>query len=206
MTGTTPSSRAWSPRPGCPVPLIAKPNCEGSSKGIRSKCLIEKLEDVGPTVVELAKEYCQGILLEEFIAGEEVTVGVVGNDAPRVLGCLKVVPKKNADRFVYSLEVKREWEEVISYECPAVLPEAVQQAVEAAALAAYDILGIKDYARIDFRIRDGVPYFLEANPLPGINPGWSDLMIIMRAAGMTYEELISGVIRDAMKRYGLASD
>ncbi|HVK14044.1 MAG TPA: D-alanine--D-alanine ligase [Gemmataceae bacterium] len=189
---------------GLSVPLIAKPNCEGSSKGIRSKCLVEKLEDVGPTVAELAKDYKQGILLEEFIAGDEVTVGVVGNDPPRVLGCLRVVPKQNTDRFVYSLEIKRDWEQVITYECPAALTPQVQEAVEAAAIAAYDILGIKDYARIDFRVRDGVPYFLEANPLPGINPEWSDLMFVMKAAGMTYEELIGGVIKDAMKRYGMA--
>ena len=54
---------------GLSVPLIAKPVCEGSSKGIRSKCLIERLEDVGPTVVSLWNDYKQGVLLEEFIAG-----------------------------------------------------------------------------------------------------------------------------------------
>jgi len=95
---------------GLRVPLIAKPVWEGSSKGIRSKCLIEKLEDVGPTVVSLWNDYRQGVLLEEFIAGEEVTVGVVGNSPPRVLGCMRVLPKQPTDRFVYSLEVKRDWE------------------------------------------------------------------------------------------------
>jgi len=98
---------------GMAVPLIAKPACEGSSKGIRSQCLIEKLEDVGPTVVSLWNDYRQGILLEEFISGEEVTVGILGNDPPRGVGGMQVVQKHDPSRFVNSLEVNRAWEDKI---------------------------------------------------------------------------------------------
>ena len=188
---------------GLSVPLIAKPVCEGSSKGIRSKCLIDKLEDVGPTVVSLWSDYKQGILLEEFIAGEEVTVGVVGNDPPRVLGCMRVLPKQPTDRFVYSLEVKRDWENRVIYECPPRLRHEVISALEDAALAAYDVLGVRDVARIDFRVRDGVPYFIEANPLPGLNPETGDIVLTARAMGVSHPELIAAIVNAALERYGL---
>jgi D-alanine-D-alanine ligase len=188
---------------GLKVPLIAKPVCEGSSKGIRSKCLIERLEDVGPTVLSLWKDYQQGVLLEEFIGGEEVTVGILGNDPPQVLGSRQVIPLRDAGRFVYSIDLKRDWENQITYATPPNLPPAQIRAVEEAALTAYEVLGIKDIARIDFRFKDGVPYFLEANPLPGLAPDWSDLVLLANDVGSSHAELVRAVITGAMKRYGM---
>src|SRR5262245_11381763 len=188
---------------GLGVPLIAKPVCEGSSKGIRSKCLIERLEDVGPVVTSLWHDYKQPVLVEEFIAGDEVTVGVVGNDPPRVLGCMGIVPKQPTDRFVYSLEVKRDWVDRIAYECPPRLPLEKLQALESAALAAYDILGCRDVTRLDFRVRDGVPYFLEMNPLPGLNPETGDIMVMARLLGIRPEDLIAQILDAAVQRLGL---
>jgi D-alanine-D-alanine ligase len=188
---------------GLQLPLIAKPVWEGSSKGIRSKSLIDRLEDIGPTVVSLWKHYKQGVLLEEFIAGDEVTVGVVGNDPPEVLGCMRVLPKQPTDRFVYSLEVKRDWEARVTYECPAKLPPSTIEAVEQSALAAYEVLGCRDVARIDFRVRDGVPYFLEANPLPGLNPDTGDLLLIAKAMRVSHAELIATIVNEAKARYGI---
>lgn len=188
---------------GLTLPLIAKPVWEGSSKGIRSKCLIDRLEDVGPLVVSLWNNYKQGVLLEEFIVGDEVTVGVVGNDPPHVLGCMRVLPKQPTDRFIYSLEMKREWESRVTYECPAQLSRPTIEAVESAALSAYEVLGCRDVARIDFRVRNGVPYFLEANPLPGLNPDTGDLLLIAKAMGVSHAELIGTIVNEARSRYGI---
>ena len=190
---------------GLLLPLIAKPVCEGSSKGIRSKCLIEKLEDVGPVVVSLCHEYKQGVLLEEFIAGEEVTVGIVGNDPPRIVGMMRVVPKKPTANFVYSLEVKRDWENQVEYESPPRLPHETLLAIESAALEAYGILGCRDVARIDFRVREGVPYFLEANPLPGLNPISSDLVLLAIRMGLTHAQLIESILEAALTRLGMTA-
>jgi D-alanine-D-alanine ligase len=151
-------------------------------------------------VVSLWNDYKQGVLLEEFIAGEEVTVGVLGNDPPQVIGCMRVVPKQETDRFVYSLEVKRDWEARVRYECPPALPQATIKAVESAAIAAYEVLGCRDVARIDFRVRDGVPYFIEANPLPGLNPDTGDLLLICKAMGVSHSQLIATIINEAMSR------
>ena len=186
---------------GLTLPLIAKPVCEGSSKGIRSKCLIERLEDLGPVVVSLWNDYKQDVLLEEFIAGDEVTVGLVGNDPAGVLGMMRILPKQPTDRFVYSVEVKRDWENRVEYECPPKLPAATINAIEDAALHAYHVLGCRDITRIDFRIRDGQPYFIEANPLPGLNAETGDIVLIAKYMGMPYEELIETVVNAAAARY-----
>jgi D-alanine-D-alanine ligase len=188
---------------GLNLPVIAKPTCEGSSKGVRSRSLIRTPAETGPTIVDLWRTYRQPVLVEEFIQGDEVTVGIVGNDPPQPVGVMKVLPRAATEHFVYSLEVKRNWEETVSYEVPAKLPPDVYRAVEADALAVYAGLGCRDYARADFRIRDGVPYFLEINPLPGLNPESGDLVLMAGRMGITYPQLIGSILDAAGKRLGL---
>jgi D-alanine-D-alanine ligase len=185
------------------LPVIAKPICEGSSKGIRNRCLIRTPAEFGPTVVDLWRNYRQPVLVEEFIVGDEATVGIVGNDPPQPLGIMRVLPKQATEHFVYSLEVKRDWENLVSYEAPARLPRELTRALEADALAVYMGLGCRDVARADFRIRDGVPYFLEINPLPGLNPESGDLVLLAQYMGIGYWQLIGMILEAAQKRYGL---
>lgn len=186
-----------------PLPVIAKPTCEGSSKGVRNRCVIRTPAEFGPTVVELWRNYRQPVLVEEFIAGDEVTVGIIGNDPPESLGIMRMIPKTATEHFVYSLEVKRNWESTVSYEAPARLPGELTHAIEADALAVFVGLGCRDVARADFRIRDGVPYFLEINPLPGLNPESGDLVFLAYRMGLTYPQLIGMILDAAKKRYGL---
>ena len=185
---------------GLTLPLIAKPVWEGSSKGIRSKCVIKTAEELGPVVVSLWRDYRQPVLVEEFIVGDEVTVAVIGNDPPRMLGCMRILPQQSNEHFVYSLEVKREYEKHVKYESPAKLPDETMIALETAAIAAYESLGCRDLCRIDFRVRDGVPYFLEANPLPGLNPITSDLVLLSKGYGLEYADLIGMVLDEVLMR------
>jgi D-alanine-D-alanine ligase len=189
---------------GLPLPVIAKPVCEGSSKGIRNRCLIRTPGEFGPTVLGLWHDYRQPVLVEEFIGGDEVTVGIVGNDPPQALGVMRVVPLGNPEHFVYSLEVKRDWQDKVAYECPARLPLDVTHATEAAALTAFAALGCRDVARVDFRIRGGVPYFLEINPLPGLNPESGDLVFLAERIGVPHAELVRRIVDAAITRSGLA--
>ena len=186
---------------GLTPPLIAKPVFEGSSKGVLNKCLIEGNDRLSAVVSELLAAYEQPVLVEEFIDGDELTVGIVGNAPPQVIGVMRIVPLTVKSNFVYSLEVKRDWVSRVRYECPAQLSSEDSAAVGQAALCAFQALGCRDVARIDFRLRGGVPYFIEANPLPGLSPKSSDIVILARAMGIEHSELLRRIIAAAMERY-----
>jgi D-alanine-D-alanine ligase len=181
-------------------PVIVKPAWEGSSKGIRSHCVVDRADDLPKVVESLRRDHRQPVLVEEFIQGEELTVGIVGNESPRIVGIMRVLPQKPAERFVYSLEVKRDWQRQVRYEGPGQLPVRTAESVAAAALKAYQVLGCRDVSRVDFRLRDGVPYFLEINPLPGLNPETSDLVILGRLSGWSYPQLIRTILEAALQR------
>jgi D-alanine-D-alanine ligase len=147
--------------------------------------------------------YDQPILVEEFIAGDEVTVGLIGTgEDALVLGTMRVVPRDRNNRFVYSIEMKREWSDNLDYETPAAVSEPAAHRLVDSALAAFRALGCRDVARIDFRIRGDVPYFIEANPLPGLAPGWSDLVILARGMGISHPDLILRILDATLRRIG----
>jgi D-alanine-D-alanine ligase len=158
-------------------------------------------------LVELREVYRQPVLVEEFIDGDELTVGLVGNRPDNVLGIMRVLPRQVSDEpFVYGLEAKRDWRQLVRYECPAQLSKRDSQAVREAALTCWRALGCRDVARIDFRLRDGVPYFLEANPLPGLSPVSGDLVILAGSLGIEYLDLVACILRAATDRLDLACE
>jgi D-alanine-D-alanine ligase len=184
-------------------PLVVKPAWEGSSKGIRSKCLVEDAAQLPDVVAALRRDHRQPILLEEYLDGEELTVGVYGNEPPQVLGVMQVTPREPTERFIYSLEIKRDYRRLVRYDCPPPgLPPETVAAVERAALAVWRALGCRDIARVDFRLRRGEPCFLEVNPLPGLNPDDSDLVIMAKLVGWSYQQLIETIVNAALKRAG----
>src|SRR5262249_12681804 len=142
------------------MPLIIKPAFEGSSKGIRSHSLVESRDELPDAIAQCCNNYRQPALVEEFITGEEITVGILSNGSSMEMGIMRIIPLSSSDRFIYSLDVKRDWRRQVRYEAPAQLSEADQHAVVTTALAAHQALGCRDVARLDFRLTDGVPYFL----------------------------------------------
>ena len=185
-----------------PNPAFVKPVWEGSSKGIRSGSIIRAPAAMVHAVTALLDHYQQPVLIEEFIPGDEITVGVVGNDPPRVVGIMRVVPRKADADFIYSLEIKRDWEKLVDYECPAKLDKGILGHLEEFSLKAFKVLECRDFARVDFRVSpEGLPYFLEINPLAGLNPHSSDLCIMGRLTGLAYLDLIGGILDSALKRY-----
>lgn len=189
-----------------PLPAIVKPAYEGSSKGILDRHVFDDRQAMRDAVEALFAAYLQPVLVEEYIAGDELTVGVVGNRPPQVIGVMRVLPTVEGDGpFVYSLEVKRDFETRVIYECPAGIGPAATAAVERDTLACWRALGCRDLARVDFRLRDGVPYFLEANPLPGLSPRSGDMAIMARQMGLTHGELLGRIVQAACERHGIGA-
>lgn len=185
-------------------PWIVKPAFEGSSKGIRRHSLVDTPDQAVALFLALTRDYEQPVLIEEFIQGDEVTVGLVGNGPGlEVLGSMHVRSRRNDPRFVYSLETKRDWDEHVAYDTPPRIAPEVLDRIEHAARNAYTALGCRDVARIDFRVRGGIPYFLEANPLPGLAPDWSDLVILANGYGLSHADLIRKILHAALDRVGL---
>jgi D-alanine-D-alanine ligase len=186
---------------GFPFPAIVKPAYEGSSKGIRSSSVVENVGSLKAEVSHLINDYRQPVMVEEFISGDEVTVGIIGNALPQLVGMMRIVPRKREGHFVYSLEVKRDYLNLVDYECPPNLSDEIKERIALASLKVFKVLGCRDFARIDFRISpDGVPYFLEINPLPGLGT-YSDLVIMAQKLGWTHQGLIQAVLEAALKRY-----
>ncbi len=186
-----------------PYPAFIKPVWEGSSKGIRVSSLIREPQQMKEAVTALLEKYQQPVLVEEFIAGEEITVGMVGNGPPEFVGIMRVIPRVNDTDFVYSLEVKRDYERLVDYECPAKLEKKTVQLIQEFSLKAFEVLGCRDFARVDYRVKkDGTPYFLEINPLAGLNPLSSDLVIMAKLVGISYNKLIGSILDAALRRYG----
>ena len=186
-----------------PYPAFVKPAYEGSSKGIRFASVIESADRIIPVVSNILHSYGQPVIIEQFISGHEVTVGVIGNQQPRLIGMMRILPRKQTERFIYSLEVKRDWEDMVDYECPAELGDVVNNKIADAALKIFSVLGCRDFSRVDFRIsHNGIPYFIEINPLPGLNPKSGDLVIMAGKMGQTYNMLVSSILNEAAKRYG----
>ncbi|MGE5700254.1 MAG: D-alanine--D-alanine ligase family protein [Deltaproteobacteria bacterium] len=187
---------------GLAFPVIVKPAFEGSSKGVRLSSRASSEAEARDMVGFVTDTYHQDAIVEEFVAGPEVTVGILGNESPRAVGVMEIAPKKvRNDEFVYSLEVKRDWENQVEYRCPPHFPSGVVAGIERNALGIYRALGCRDFSRIDFRIdANGVPQFIECNPLPGLSPGYGDLPIMADRMGMSYLSLISEILSHALSR------
>jgi D-alanine-D-alanine ligase len=184
-------------------PLIAKPMFEGSSMGVRRHSRVTNASELRREVARITGDYDQPALVEEFCSGPEFTVGVHGNGAgARVIGVMEIVPlKAKPHEFVYSLEVKRDWENEVEYHVPPRRDAAIVDAVAQCGLDAYRALECRDISRVDVRLdAQGAPRFLEVNPLPGLNPITGDLCILAKRSGLAYVDMIDGIVRHAMER------
>ena len=184
-------------------PAIVKPNAEGSSKGVHLTSVVENEAELRETASKMIAKYDQPALVEEYIGGREFTVGLLGERRPKVLPPMEVVFLDQAQkRPVYSFEFKQDWSTKIRYDVPARHEPQQLKALERAARECFIALGCRDVARVDFRMdENGKLYFLECNPLPGLTPGWSDLVLISKAAGIEYNALISEILSGAIRRY-----
>jgi len=196
---------ALASRTDLPWPLFAKPAYEGSSKGIRQTSRVVDAAALRQTVGTMLAEYRQPVMVEGFVSGDEYTVGVVGNAPPAAVGAMRIRPLRGADPdFVYSIEMKRDWENQVAYDVPPPLEPGVLERLYADAVRVFRAIGARDVSRVDFRVREGVPVFLEINPLPGLSPVYGDLPLLSKGMGISYEELMGRILAASFARQGLA--
>ena len=164
------------------LPLIVKPAREGSTIGLTK---IKQEKDLLPAY-QLAAKYDLLVLAEEFISGKELTVGILG-EMPLPLVRIEVAGE------LYDYQAKY-FSDDTQYFCPSGLPGDEEQAIQAKALQAYQVLGCKGWGRIDLILDStGVPYFLEANTSPGMT-SHSLVPMAAKEAGITFEDLVLKIL------------
>lgn len=207
-------------------PMFVKPSREGTGMGVSSKSIVNNEAELRDQVAFILDKYKQTALVERYIKGREVTVGVVGNligpvarrmpiddGAPRIQAGLRFLPPMEVDLnpfedtdIVYSNRLKVDLADKLNYLCPAPIDEALIDDLNWYTAAVFRVTGGLDVSRVDFRLDESnnwEPYILEINPLPGLSPGISDLVIEAEAEGISHTELVNMILETALRRYAL---
>jgi D-alanine-D-alanine ligase len=182
-----------------PFPLFVKPVAEGTAKGIHESSKVVDRKGLRDECARVIEKHRQPALVETFLPGREVTVGITGTgEKAQALGTLEVTLRPAAEADSYTYKNKEYCEELCEYTL-AKGPFAAD--AERLALAAWRGLGCRDGGRIDLRAdADGHLSILEANPLPGLHPEHSDLPILCTKVGIAYRELIRRIVASATER------
>ncbi|MCX6815080.1 MAG: ATP-grasp domain-containing protein [Candidatus Aenigmarchaeota archaeon] len=204
---------------GLVFPMIVKPLCEGSSKGITNDCLVRNEEGLRKKVDDLIKTYKQPVIAEVFLDGREFTVSLIGNGNPEILPivevCFDQLPE-GVNRFdsydakwIYdNPESGKHIENMVK--CPAEIPKELKNQIKRVCLEAYKALGCRDFCRIDLRLDSkGVPNILEVNALAGLIPDPKENSRFPKAAytaGMTYNQIIGRILEEGIKRSGIENE
>ena len=207
-------------------PMFVKPSREGTGMGVTEKSIVHDEAELRDRVSFIYNRYQQPVLVEKYVEGREVTVGLIGNleipaarrlpvdeDAPRIQQGLRFLPPMEVDLkpfettdVVYSNRLKVALADKLNYLCPAPIPDTLVQDLNWYAAAVFRVTGALDVSRVDFRLDvhdDWRPYILEINPLPGLAPIISDLVIEGAAIGIGHTELVNMILDTALKRYGM---
>ncbi len=168
-------------------PVVVKPVSEGSSVGVSIVSEEKGLKDA----FALAFKYGKELLIEKYIKGREIQVGILGE---RSLGAIEIIPK----RQFYDYEAKYT-ANMSEHIFPARLPENIYNEVLELGLKAHNVLGCKGYSRVDMLIdADNRPYLLEVNTLPGMT-NVSLLPEIAKGVGIDFKGLIEMILMEALK-------
>lgn len=180
----TPAWQIWEPETPIHIalPIVTKPANEGSSVGVSVVRNADEIE----AAIALAKAQGGPVLIEEYIEGHEVFVGILGR---RALGTIEVRTSKG----FYDYEAKYERDDTV-YLIPAELPEAIRDELGRLAVRAHNALGCESYSRVDIRVRDdGSAFVLEVNTLPGMT-GSSLMPKLAKHAGIDYPTLCERIL------------
>ena len=199
-------------------PLIVKPSREDASIGIENKSVVYSDAELRERIEFILDEHKQPALIEEFIDGREINVSIVGNEinGPEDL---TVFPISEID----FTGLPDDYPKIVSYNskwmyktvefagtkavCPAEnISQELEEKIMNTARKVYSIIGASDYARVDFRVKDNIPYVLELNPNPDIASNADEDTGFTRsgkAYGWSYDQLIQNIIGFSSSRWGI---
>jgi len=166
-------------------PVVVKPNSGGSSVGVK---MVYDKESLLSSVAEVF-EWDSEVMIEKYIKGDEITCSIFDG---KLLPVISI--RHKAEFFDYNAK----YDDAATIEEVVELPEELNERVRAAAMACYKALKCSVYARIDMMVKDGIPYVMEVNTLPGMTKN-SLLPKSAQAAGITYNELLDMIIDTSMQ-------
>ncbi|MEE4254934.1 MAG: ATP-grasp domain-containing protein [Desulfuromusa sp.] len=188
---------------GMLYPLIVKPPYEDASQGIEAASVVDTPQQLQQRIHYIHKTYRQPALVEEFIDGKELNVAILGENSLTVLPVAEITFAADLPRAIVCFDSK--WSpQSAAYlgtvpVCPAEISAVETSLVTDAALRAFKLLGCRDYARIDIRLRNQSPYILEVNANPDISPD-AGLARAAEVAGLAYPQLIEQILECASQR------
>jgi len=187
-------------------PVIVKPAREDGSIGIEFSAVVNSIRELMERMDWLHANFDSPVLIEEYIEGREMYVGVIGNDKPEALPVVELDLSKLPDGTprIAAAEVKwgkgtkayRDTKSAIATD----LSDETVQALQQTAVAAYQALELRDYGRVDMRLQaDGRVHVIEANPNPWLSSK-AEFAMAARKAGRTYSQLVEEIVELAMAR------
>jgi len=181
--------------PAMSLPYVIKAPCEGSSVGV---FIVKTSEEIAPAV-EAAAKFAKELLVEEFVEGRELTVGVLDGVA---LPIIEIRPRVGFYDFANKYPfLDPSGKGAADHYCPAALDEETTRLVQQTALAAHQALGLQIYSRVDVLLRpNGAPEVLEINTIPGMTQA-SLLPEAAAAAGIGYSQLCERIAELSLSRF-----
>ena len=169
-------------------PCIVKPNAQGSTFGLS---YVEKTKDLMHAIMN-SQKFDKSILIEEYIAGKEITVGII-QESPMPI--VEILPKNK----IYDYKCKYT-AGMSEYNCPAHIKKSLSEKIMSDSVKIFKLLGCKGYGRIDFIIdKNENYYFLEINTLPGMT-STSLLPLAAKAQGISFSELVKKIVSLGLNR------
>jgi D-alanine-D-alanine ligase len=183
-------------RPRMQLPLVVKAPRQGSTVGVR---IVKKVEELEPAIAEASK-YDRELLIERFVPGRELTIGILGDQA---LPILEIIPKGGFYDFTNKYPfLNPQAGGGAQHVCPAKIDPDKTEEIQDLALRAYHALGLQVYSRVDVILSEsGEPFVLEINTIPGMTEA-SLLPEAAAAAGMRYVDLCARIITLSRLRQG----
>ena len=185
-------------------PLFVKPVAGRGSAGINEASVVHNYDQLVSEVVERLETIRQPVLIEKFMRGREITLGILGNENARTLPPLEIVYHEGDTTLTF----EKKGIDNDTFLCPAPLTAEETQMMQQLALRAYHVLGFKDFGRIDIILTDEGPFLLEGNTFAGLKctpkeKPHSYIGFMARAEGINGKDLLDEIIQNAIKRLGL---